>query len=361
MALPVRQQALYWSVAALSFLALLWLLGDVILPFVVGGAIAYFLDPVADRLEAMGLSRAISTTIIALVAVFVFIIAALLIIPTLVSQTIALGEAIPEILAQLQAFLSERFPSLSDPDSTVRQSLATLGEMIQSRSGELVNKVFASALGVINAVIFIVVCPVVAFYLLLDWDNMVARLDEMLPLDHRDTIRKLAGEVDAVMAGFVRGQLTVCLILGTFYSIALMLVGLQFGLVVGAVAGLLTFIPYVGSLVGGILSIGLAIFQFWGDPGWIVAVALIFVMGQMIEGNYLTPKLVGGSVGLHPVWLLFALSAFGTAFGFVGMLVAVPVSAMIGVLVRFAMGQYRSGLLYRGLAGSGPPPDDDAR
>lgn len=360
MALPVRQQVTYWSIAALSFLGLLWLLGDVILPFVVGGAIAYFLDPVADRLEEMGLSRAISTTIIALVALVIFVLAALLVVPSLIKQTIALGEAIPTILKELQTFLSTRFPTLEDPDSTINQSLAALGDLMKAQSGELVERVFASALGVINAVIFVVVCPVVAFYLLLDWDNMVARIDSLVPLDHQKTIRQLASQVDSVMAGFVRGQLTVCLILGTFYSVALMLVGLQFGLVVGAVAGLLTFIPYVGSLVGGALSIGLAIFQFWGDPGWIVAVALIFILGQMIEGNYLTPKLVGESVGLHPVWLLFALSAFGTAFGFVGMLVAVPVSAMIGVLVRFGISQYRIGLLYRGFSGQDVPKDDGA-
>lgn len=358
MALPVRQQIIYWSVAATVFLLVLWFLGDVILPFVVGGAIAYFLDPVADRLENMGLSRALSTTLIAIGALLVFTILALLVIPTLISQTIALGEAIPTILAQLDAYLTQRFPVLDDPNSTVRQSLAALGASIQDNAGELVSQVFASALGVIGIVVFIVVVPVVAFYLLLDWDNMIERIDELLPRDHRDTIRQLASEVDKVMAGFVRGQLTVCLILGTFYSIALMAVGLQFGLVVGAVAGLLTFIPYVGSFVGGALSIGLALFQFWGDPGWIVAVALIFVLGQMIEGNYLTPKLVGGSVGLHPVWLLFALSAFGTVFGFVGMLVAVPVSAMIGVLVRFAVGHYTGGRLYKGLASQQDQPGE---
>lgn len=357
MALPVKQQIVYWSVAALAFFVVLWFLGDVILPFVVGGAIAYFLDPVADRLEAMGLSRALSTTVIAVFAVLVFVIVALLVIPTLVSQTIALGNEIPTILSQLQTYLSQRFPVLDDPNSTIRQSLSTFGDMIQSHAGELVQQVFASALGVIGVVVFIVVVPVVAFYLLLDWDNMIARIDELLPRDHQPTIRRLASEVDKVMAGFVRGQLTVCLILGTFYSIALMAVGLQFGLVVGAVAGLLTFIPYVGSIVGGALSIGLALFQFWGDPGWIVAVALIFILGQMIEGNYLTPKLVGSSVGLHPVWLLFALSAFGTLFGFVGMLVAVPVAAMIGVLVRFAVFQYTDGRLYKGLAAQKTPEE----
>jgi predicted PurR-regulated permease PerM len=156
------------------------------------------------------------------------------------------------------------------------------------------------------------------------------------------------------LAGFVRGQVSVCLILGTFYSVALMLAGLQFGLVVGAIAGAITFIPYVGSLVGGALAIGLALFQFWGDWVSIGIVAAIFVGGQFIEGNILSPKLVGGSVGLHPVWLLFALSAFGSVFGFVGMLVAVPVAAMIGVLTRFGIAQYRESLLYRGIEGANP-------
>jgi predicted PurR-regulated permease PerM len=158
----------------------------------------------------------------------------------------------------------------------------------------------------------------------------------------------------------VRGQGTVCLILGTFYAVALMIVGLQFGLVVGLVAGLLTFIPYVGALVGGVLAIGLALFQFWGDWWMIVAVAAIFQVGQLVEGNILTPKLVGSSVGLHPVWLIFALSAFGALFGFVGLLVAVPVAAAIGVLVRYFVEQYQQGLLYRGVAAlEDPSPADD--
>ena len=140
----------------------------------------------------------------------------------------------------------------------------------------------------------------------------------------------------------------MCLILGTFYSVALMLAGLPFGLAVGAIAGAITFIPYVGSLVGGALAIGLALFEFWGDWWSIGLIAAIFAFGQFIEGTILTPKLVGGSVGLHPVWLLFALSAFGSLFGFVGMLVAVPVAAAIGVLARFAIGRYRDSLLYRG-------------
>ena len=179
---------------------------------------------------------------------------------------------------------------------------------------------------------------------------MIERENDLLPLDHAPVIRRLASEIDATLAGFIRGMGTVCLILGTYYAIALMLVGLQFGLVVGFVAGLLTFIPYVGALVGGALAIGLALFQFWGEWHWIAAVAIIFVIGQVAEGNELTPKLVGNSVGLHPVWLILSLSVFGALFGFVGMLVAVPMAAALGVLVRFLIELYRDSRLYLGLA-----------
>lgn len=349
MALPIRQQLTYWGLAAAGFLILLWLLGDVILPFVVGGAVAYCLDPTADALERLGLSRAAATAVISIMAVIAFVVAALLVIPMMVDQLISLANLVPDLITQLQAFLSERFPMLDDPESTLRKSLTGIAEMIQSRAGDVVGQVLASAMTVVNAVVFAIVVPVVAFYLLLDWDRMVAVIDNFLPRDHAPVIRHLASQVDAVLASFVRGQLTVCSILGGFYAVALMLVGLQFGLLVGVIAGLLTFIPYVGSLVGGSMAIGLALFQFWNDPVWVAVVAAIFIFGQVVEGNFLTPKLVGSSVGLHPVWLLFALSTFGSLFGFVGMLVAVPIAAMLGVLTRFFMGQYKASLLYRGL------------
>jgi predicted PurR-regulated permease PerM len=350
MALPLREQTKYWGIAAVVFLILLYAMGDVILPFVVGGALAYFLDPVADRLQRIGLSRVAATTVITLVALLLVILLVLSVIPSLISQLTALVNAAPEIAARFQAFLLERFPELSDSTSTARQTLAEIASAIQSRGAELARGVVTSALSIINAIIFIVVVPVVTFYLLLDWDRVIARIDEMLPRDHAPVIRKLAHEVDATLAAFVRGQISVCVILGTFYSVALMFAGLQFGLVVGAIAGAITFIPYVGSLVGGALAIGLALFQFWGDWLSIGIVAAIFVIGQFVEGNILTPKLVGESVGLHPVWLLFALSAFGSIFGFVGMLIAVPVAAAIGVVARFGFGQYRGSLLYRGRA-----------
>ena len=350
MGLPVRDQLKYWGFAAVIFFVLLWALGDVLVPFLLGGAIAYFLDPVADKLERMGASRVLATAIITLVALLLFVLMALLVVPTLVNQSVQLFNTAPDLAKNFGTFLTERFPSLLDSDSTLRQSLDSLAATVQERGGELVTTALSSAASLINIAVLFVIVPVVSVYLLLDWDNMVARIDELLPRDHAPTIRKLAGQIDKTLASFIRGMGTVCLILGTYYAIALMLVGLQFGLVVGFVAGLITFIPYLGALIGGALAIGLGLFQFWGDWVSLGLVAGIFVVGQVIEGNFLTPKLVGNSVGLHPVWLILALSVFGTLFGFVGMLVAVPVAAALGVVTRFAVQQYQDSLLYRGLS-----------
>ncbi|MGB1234643.1 MAG: AI-2E family transporter [Planktomarina sp.] len=360
MALPVGTQAKYWAIATLIFALVLWGLGDVLLPFIMGGAIAYCLDPLADALERRGASRIIATTIISLAAVLLFTILALLVIPLLVGQLTALIEAAPSYVADIRDTLEERLPDLFDEGSTMRSSLTSLGETLQSWGGTVVSSVFASASSIVNGLVIVVLVPVIAFYLLLDWDNMTAKIDDLLPRDHAPTVRKIAAEIDRTLASFIRGQGTVCLILGTFYAVALMVVGLQFGLVVGFIAGLISFIPYVGAIFGGVLALGLALFQWWGvlevgdgtfatDWTRIAAVAIVFAIGQALEGNVLTPKLVGNSVGLHPVWLIVALSVFGALFGFVGLLVAVPVAAMIGVVARFAIGEYKKSLLYRGI------------
>ncbi len=194
----------------------------------------------------------------------------------------------------------------------------------------------------------LVVTPIVAFYLLLDWDHLVAKIDSWVPRDYVQEVRTIARDIDRAMAGFIRGQGTVCLLLGIFYAIGLSLAGLNFGLAIGFGAGLLSFIPYVGALVGGVLAIGVALVQFWPDYTMILVIIGIFAAGQFIEGNFLSPKLVGSSIGLHPVWLMFALFAFGYLFGFVGLLLAVPLAAAMGVFVRYALGQYLGSKLFTG-------------
>ncbi len=371
MALPVRDQLKYWGIALAAMLILLWWLGNVILPFVLGAAVAYLLDPIADRFERLGLSRILSVTLMTLIGLVVCVLMFLLVIPTLINQVsllveriAAIIEAAPGNVAAFQDWLAEnhpgiieRFPDIGDLETTLRRTLESTTGAIRDRSGTLIEGALASVSSIVNVLILFVIVPVVAFYLLLDWDRMVARIDELLPREHAPTIRRIAREIDTTLSAFIRGQGTVCLILGTYYAVALAAIGLQFGFIVGALAGFLTFIPYVGALVGGVLAIGLALFQFWGDWLWIVAVWAIFQSGQFIEGNVLTPKLVGDSVGLHPVWLLFALSAFGALFGFVGLLVAVPVAAVLGVITRFAVRQYTESALYRGTDTADDPAD----
>ena len=350
MALPVRDQLKYWGIATAVTVVALWSIGNVLMPFILGGALAYCLDPIADRLEALGLRRLAAVIVITLGAAVIFVFVMGLILPMLINQATAFFDTAPQLVHSLQAWLAERFPQLGQQDSILRNSLLQLGATVQQAGGELLNRALGSALSVVNVILLIVLVPVVTFYLLLDWDRMVARVDDLLPRDHAPVIRQIARDIDRTLASFIRGQGTVCLILGTYYAVGLMAVGLNFGLVVGLVAGLVSFIPYVGALFGGVTAIGLAVFQFWGAPWSIGAVAAVFAVGQFVEGNFLSPKLVGDSVGLHPVWLIFALSVFGSLFGFVGMLVAVPVSAVIGVLARFLIAEYRTGRLYQGLS-----------
>ncbi|WP_121064214.1 AI-2E family transporter [Chachezhania antarctica] len=355
MALPVGTQFRYWGIALVVLAVVFWYLGNVLLPFVIGGAIAYFIDPIADRLERWGLSRTAATALITVLGILLFVTVFLLVVPTLITQTTELIQIAPQIFRDARDFLTERYPDLLEPDSTLRNALATVDETLKNAATTIAGAALGSAMSFVNMLMLVVIVPVVSVYLLLDWDRMIANIDELLPRDHAPVVRQLASEIDRTLSSFVRGMGTVCLILGIYYAGALMLVGLQFGLVVGFVAGMVTFIPYLGALIGGVLAIGLALFQFWGEWTQVGLVAGIFIVGQVVEGNFLTPRLVGNSVGLHPVWLLLALSVFGALFGFVGLLIAVPVTAALGVLARFGVRQYLQSKLYTGLSG----PDVD--
>lgn len=348
MGLSAKKQLKWWGVSAIVLIGFFWLLGSALTPYIAGAAIAYFLDPLADRLEKLGLSRLWATVVICTITAMLALLATLLVLPLLIDQLVGLTKAAPALVAQFQTLLGEKFPQVFVEDSILRRSLLALQALLKDQGLVFVNGVLNSSLAVFDFLILLVITPVVSFYLLLDWDRLVAKIDTWLPREHLDTIRGLARNIDNVLAGFVRGQITVSSILGSFYAISLVLIGLQFGAVIGLVAGLISFIPFVGSIIGGGVSIGVAIFQFWDDPIWIGAVVAVFSIGQFVEGNILSPKLVGGSVGLHPVWLMFSLSAFGSLLGFVGLLIAVPVSASIGVLGRFMMDQYIDGPLYKG-------------
>lgn len=345
----------FWVVAAAAFLAVLWLLNDILLPFVVGIVVAYFLDPVVARLQRAGLSRAMATTAVTIVAALLALGIAMAVLPPLFGQLQALIVKAPEYFVKAAARIQPLIEPLSEKvglqplsvQDLQAQSTQWAGKAL-SIAGGLAGTLAQRGAAIINLLGLLFITPVVTFYLLRDWERVVAAIDGALPLDHADTIRKLVRESNAAIAGYVRGQALVCLSLAAIYGIGLSIVGLQFGLVIGLIAGAISFIPFVGTFVGAVMALGMALAQF--PPDWIdvVKVAAVFLFGQTMEGNVLSPKLVGDRVGLHPVWIMFALLAGGSLFGFVGVLVAVPTAAVIGVIVRHLLGRYRESAIYRG-------------
>ncbi len=352
--MTVQRQIGFWIAALVVAVLLLFVLRGILLPFVAGFALAYLLDPLADRLQKVGIGRLGASLLILVLFVLILIIALMILVPFAAQQVGAFVERLPGYVTRLQELGAEQIGPLirklgiedalpAAPPSVgnlISQGIAWITAFLQG--------LWSGGQALIGIFSLLVVTPVVAFYMLVDWDRMVKTVDSWMPMKHRDTIRAIAHDVDRAIAGFVRGQALVCLILGTFYAVSLALIGLNFGALIGMTAGILSFIPYVGSLTGLILSVGVAIVQFWPDWTMIAATLGIFIFGQFVEGNILSPKLVGESVGLHPVWLMFALVAFGALFGFVGLLLAVPLAAAMGVIARFALRQYLASPLYRG-------------
>lgn len=350
----MRARAVIGLSALVGLGLLVYLLRDVMLPFVAGLALAYLLDPLADRLERLGLGRLAASLVILALFVAVLVVSLLLLAPLVANQIAALISSLPQIVSRLQAILAERAGPLlqrlggADALTELQSSVGSLASQGVAWLLAFLKSLWTGSQALVSIVSLLVVTPVVAFYILVDWDRMVAALDGWVPPRHRVTVRELARQIDRAIIGFVRGQTLVCLILGTFYAVGLWLVGLNFGVLIGLIAGFLTFIPYVGTLTGFLLAMGVALVQFWPGSDWLhMGLTLgIFVTGQFLEGNIISPKLVGDSVGLHPVWLMFALLAFGSLFGFLGLLLAVPVAASIGVLVRFGLRQYLQSRLY---------------
>jgi predicted PurR-regulated permease PerM len=360
--MSLQRQLGFWAAALLALIAVLWLLSDILLPFIAGLVLAYFLDPVADALEKLGLPRLAATLVMLLLSILAIALVLLLLLPILGEQIANFAKNLPGYITALVGLFNEAAPDwlkqlVAKSEATSSDRVSDLAGRLAVWTGALLASIWSGGLALVNLLSLLVVTPIVAFYMLNDWDRMIAKVDSWLPRHHASTIRDLARQIDQAMAGFIRGQGTVCLALGIFYAVGLSIAGLNFGLLIGIAAGLLSFIPFVGTIIGGVTAIGMALVQFW--PNWVsIAIVLaIFVAGQFIEGNFLSPKLVGNRVGLHPVWLMFALFAFGYIFGFVGLLLAVPLAAATGVLIRFALSQYLTSPLYLGA----PQPQERQR
>jgi predicted PurR-regulated permease PerM len=351
--LSTSRQLQFWSLAIIITCVLLYLFREMLLPFVAGMAIAYFLDPATDKLESWKFPRglAAATLIISFLGLIITVTA--LLAPVLKDQLLGFLERLPTyvdrgwsaaapVIQQVMAAVP------GEGTADVAQLAAGSADYVVEWLGGMARGLVEGAGAFFNVLALLMITPVVAFYLLRDWDRMVDKVTEWLPLRHAGAIREQMALVDDALAGFVRGQAMVCVILGTLYAIGWSLVGLEFGLVVGLMTGLMAFIPYAGAFMGFLIALGLGFGQFWPDVMSIVLIAAVFGVVQTLDGSFITPRLMGRSVGLHPVWILFALFAGGSLMGFVGVLIAVPSAAALGVLARFAVSRYLASPVFLG-------------
>jgi predicted PurR-regulated permease PerM len=351
--IALDRHVMFWLAALAVVVLVLWVLGQVLLPFIAAMALAYVLDPLTSRLQGWGIIRPLAALATISLVVLAVIVLILLIAPIVVSQLSGLIENIPGYVRRVQALVAD--PSrpwlqrlLGDGISGTDKSLSDLVAQGMGWFTTFLASLWAGGRALVSIFSLLVVTPIVTFYLLNDWPRLITTVDRWVPLTQRDTVHGLARDINTAIAGYLRGQSIVCLLLGSYYAIGLTLAGLNFGFLIGLISGLITFVPYVGSMTGLLLALAVAIAQFWPEWTWILIILGIFLCGQFLEGNVLTPKLVGESTGLHPVWLMFALFVFGYLFGFVGLLVAVPLAAAIGVLARFALRRYLESPLYTG-------------
>ena len=314
-------------------------------------ALAYLLDPVASRLERLGLNRLTATLVIMLLFIVGTIVLVSFCVPIVFRELEYFVDDAPRYLKQLRELTTDSDRTwlgqiVAEGLSTVERSFGDLTSMAAGWFGEFLHSAWSGGEALLSVFSLLIVAPIVTCYLVYDWKKMMAVMDNWIPPTRRETVRILAREVDDTIAGFVRGQSALCLILGIFYALALALLGLNHGLLIGFAAGLISFVPYVGSMTGLVVATCVAIAQFWPQWGLIAVVPAIFLFGQSLGDYVLSPYLVGRRVNLNPVWMMFALFAFGYLFGFVGLLIAVPMAAAIGVLLRFATAQYYASPFY---------------
>ncbi len=334
----------------------LTLFASILLPFVVAAGIAYFLDPPTTRLARAGLPRGAAALVMIVALVAGCLLFALLLYPLLLAQIGLLIGRVPSYVSAVRLWAGEVIVALQDRlgseyvDGKLRDVVGGQAGAMLGFVASALSRIVGGGFALFNVLSLVVVTPVVAFYLLRDWRRAMARLDSWLPRRYAEVLRAQGREVDRILAAWLRGQALCCLVLAVFYATSLSAVGLDLGLIVGLSAGLLSFIPYVGSITGGVASIGLAFAQF---PDWrgVLTVAGVFLAGQILEGYVIYPRFLGDRVELHAVWVIFALFAGGAAFGFLGVLMAVPVAAAIGVLARFWLRRYLDSPLYLD-----PPP-----
>ena len=353
-------QVLVWGGFFAVTILMAWVFRPILLPFVLGLIVAYLVNPLVNLLQRIRIGRPWGSALILLIVIALITSLFVVVLPPLIEQAIGLVSGMPGYVTAIQDLAQQVVPQLAEwlgPERTAQleQSIAELSGRSVEFIGSLTAQLAASSLNVFTTLALLIITPVVAFYLLIDWEGMLKRVDDLLPRDHADEIRGVLRDIDRAMAGVIRGQGGVVLVLSIYYATALTLAGLNYGLAIGLIGGALSFIPYVGFATGFILSMTVAVVQFWPDQWlFIVIVLAVYMVGQFLEANILYPKLVGQSININAVWMMFAIFAFGLLLGFVGILLAVPLTAIAGVLTRYALRKYQQSTLYLGTS----MPDD---
>ncbi|MFT7098538.1 MAG: putative PurR-regulated permease PerM [Rickettsiales bacterium] len=347
----IKDKAILILLTTFLFLIFLYFVKSILFPFIAAIIIAYFLNPLADKMEKYKFSRIAATLIILEVFMSVVIVVFIFSFPLLYDQAISLVSSIPSYIDSL---VHNIYPKIFDflisngfeVEPNIKDYLS--GHSVAAfanSSKDILAKVMQSGIVLLNIISLVFITPVLVFYILRDWNMIIDKIDGYLPTKYRDSVRDVVIKIDATLSSCIRGQFNVCSILGFFYAVGLTLSGLNFGFLIGFLTGLLSFIPYVGMLFGVIVAIIVGFFQWGIDPVQLGIVGTIFLVGQIMESNFLTPKLVGDKIGVHPVWIMFGLFVFGVLFGFVGILLALPLTAIIGVLVKFSAMKYKNNFI----------------
>ena len=336
----ILKENVFWVLICMTLGAfLLWNISDILAPFILGGILAYLLDPMADKMESFGVPRLLTALTVSLFALFVLMTAAILVIPIIFDQINQIIGFIPYITNEIYLVMQKGFKVLNLGE-VEDIDLVNLSKNLNEVSPIFAKSIFNSSFAILDFIFLLMVTPIVAIYLLVDWDKIIKEVEKVIPRRLEPTISQIVIEMHKTVASFLRGQFSVCIILAIFYAASLTALGLEYGLLVGLFSGLISFIPLIGVILGGLVALVVSLAQFWQTPEWVGVVLIIFLFGQVLEGNLLTPRLVGKSVKLHPLWIIFSVTCFGSLMGWVGIILAVPSAACIAVLVRFSLKIY---------------------
>ena len=336
----ILKENVFWVFICMTLGAfLLWNISDILAPFILGGILAYLLDPMADKMESFGVPRLLTALTVSLFALFVLMTTAILVIPIIFEQINQIIGFIPYITSEIYLVMQKGFKVLNLGE-VEDIDLVNLSKNLNEVSPIFAKSIFNSSFAILDFIFLLMVTPIVAIYLLVDWDKIIKEVEKVIPRRLEPTISQIVIEMHKTVASFLRGQFSVCIILAIFYAASLTALGLEYGLLVGLFSGLISFIPLIGAILGGLVALVVSLAQFWQTPEWVGVVLIIFLFGQVLEGNLLTPRLVGKSVKLHPLWIIFSVTCFGSLMGWVGVILAVPSAACIAVLVRFSLKIY---------------------